>query len=131
MKRSSPSSSRKAKNQSKCQWFLIPFIILFSEFNRFELEAEHILYPAEKRCDVSKARNLESVYSQLSPYGHIAITDTPLLRTLCKSPAKPIINYIAEALAITDSRYYGIADTLCGPQQTFLFISQRESKVAF
>ena len=47
------------------------------------------------------------------------LTDTPLLRALCKSPAKPIINYIAEALAITDSRYYGIADTLCGPQQTF------------
>ena len=79
------------------------------------------------------------------PYGHLAITDTPLLRTLCKSPAKPIINYIAEALAITDSHYYGIADTLCGPQQTFLLLysrynghlgsiflsTQRESKVAF
>ena len=46
-----------------------------------------------------------AVYSQLSPYEHLAITDTPLLRTLCKSPAKPIINYIAVALAITDSRY--------------------------
>ena len=63
-----------------------------------------------------------AVYSQLSPYGHLAITDTPLLRTLCKSPAKPIINYIAVALAITDSRYYGIADTSCGPQHNIFIV---------
>ena len=42
-----------------------------------------------------------------------------------KSPAKPIINYIAEALAIADSHYYGIADTLCGPEQTFLLFYSR------
>ena len=53
-------------------------------------------------------------YSQLSPYGHLAITDTPLLRTLCKSPAKPIINYIAVALAITD--------TSCGPQHNIFIV---------
>ena len=81
-------------------------------------------------------------YSPLSPYGHLAITDTsllrtpryyghpaitdtPLLRTLGKSPVKPIINYIAAALAITDSRYYGIVDTSCGPQQTFLLFHSR------
>ena len=58
-------------------------------------------------------------------YGHLAITDTPLLRTLGKSQAKPITNYIAAALAITDSRYYGIADTSCGPQQTFLLFHSR------
>ena len=47
------------------------------------------------------------------------LTDTSLLRTLCKSPAKPIINYIAGALAITDSH------TSCGPQQTFLLFYSR------
>ena len=46
-------------------------------------------------------------------YGYLAATDTSLLRTLCKSTAKFIINYIAVALAITDSRYYGIAHTSC------------------
>ena len=84
-------------------------------------------------------------YTQLSPYGHLAITDTSLLGTLCKSLAKPVTNYIAVALATTDSRYYGIADTSCGPQQTFLLFysryngylgsiflrTQRESKVSF
>ena len=45
----------------------------------------------------------------------------PLLRKLCESLAKTIINRIATTLAITDSGYYGIADNLCGPQQTLLF----------
>ena len=60
------------------------------------------------------------MYSQLSPCGHPAITDTPLLRTVCKSPAETTMKCIEITFAITDSRYYGIADTSCGPQQTFL-----------
>ena len=32
----------------------------------------------------------ETTYSQLSPCGHLAITDTPLIRTAAKSPTKVI-----------------------------------------
>ena len=35
--------------------------------------------------------NPKTEYSQLSPCGHIAITDTPIIRTAVKSPAT--INY--------------------------------------
>ena len=41
-------------------------------------------------CSVSKCFALYK-YSQLSPCGHLAITDTPIIRTATKSPAK--INY--------------------------------------
>ena len=64
-------------------------------------------------------------YSQLSPCGHPAITDTPLLRTVCKSPAETTMKCIEITLAITDSRYYGIADTSCSPEQTFLLLYSR------
>ena len=43
-------------------------------------------------------------YSQLSPCGHLAITDTPIIQTAAKSPAK--IEYIR--LTETNSRYYGL-----------------------
>ena len=33
-------------------------------------------------------RHFVTHYSQLPPCGHLAITDTPLLRTAAKSPAK-------------------------------------------
>ena len=35
-----------------------------------------------------KAELINTSYSQLSPCGHLAITDTPLIRTAAKSPAK-------------------------------------------
>ena len=46
-----------------------------------------------------------SYYSQLSPCGHPAITDTPIIRTAAKSPAK--INY--RRLTEINSRYYGLS----------------------
>ena len=52
--------------------------------------------------------NLKHSYSQLSPCGHPAITDTPLLLTDSKSPAETTMKYIEITLAITDSCYYGI-----------------------
>ena len=44
-------------------------------------------------------------YSQLSPRGHPAITDTPIIRTAAKSPAKT--NY--RCLTEINSRYYGLS----------------------
>ena len=44
-------------------------------------------------------------YSQLSPCGHPAITDTPIIRTAAKSPAK--INN--RRLTEINSRYYGLS----------------------
>ena len=54
------------------------------------------------------------ICSQLSPCEH------PLLRTGAKSPAETTKKCMEITPAITDSRYYGIADTSCGPKQTFL-----------
>ena len=50
------------------------------------------------------------------------LADTPLLRTVCKFPAETTMKCIEITLTITDSRFYGIADTSCGPQQTFLLL---------
>ena len=44
-------------------------------------------------------------YSQLSPCGHPAITDTPIKRTAAKSPAKT--NY--RRLTEINSHYYGLS----------------------
>ena len=44
-------------------------------------------------------------YSQLSPCGHPAITDTPIIRTAAKSPAKT--NY--RCLTEINSRYYELS----------------------
>ena len=49
--------------------------------------------------------NMMFLYSQLSPCGHPAITDTPLLRTVCKIPAENTMKCIEITLALTDSRY--------------------------
>ena len=38
-----------------------------------------------------EAKEFEYIYSQLSPYGHLAIADTPIIRSAAKSRAK--INY--------------------------------------
>ena len=46
-----------------------------------------------------------NLYSQLSPCGHPAITDTPIKRTVAKSPAKT--NY--RRLTEINSRYYGLS----------------------
>ena len=47
----------------------------------------------------------KNAYSQLSPCGHLAITDTPIIWAAAKSPAK--INY--RRLTEINSRYYGIS----------------------
>ena len=44
-------------------------------------------------------------YSQLPPCGHLAITDTPLLQTAAKSPAKLSYRRLTEI----NSRYYGLS----------------------
>ena len=46
-----------------------------------------------------------STYSQLSPCGHPAITDTPIIRTAAKSPAKTSCRRLTEI----NSRYYGLS----------------------
>ena len=46
-------------------------------------------------------------YSQLSPWGHPAITDTPVIRTTAKSQAKIIIIY--KRLTEKNSRCYGLS----------------------
>ena len=58
----------------------------------------------------------------------------PLLRAVCKSPAETTMKCfeitlaILRTLAITDSRYYGIVDTTCGPQHTFLLFCSRYNR---
>ena len=47
----------------------------------------------------------KTLYSQLSPCGHLAITDTPIKRTAVKSQEKP--NY--RRLSEINSRYYGLS----------------------
>ena len=66
-------------------------------------------------------------YSQLSRCGHSVNTDTPLLRTDSKSLAETTMKCIEITLATTDSRYYGIADTSCGPKLTFVLLYSRYS----
>ena len=46
-----------------------------------------------------------STYSQLSPCGHLALTDNPIIRTAAKSPAET--NY--RRLTKINSRYYGLS----------------------
>ena len=53
-------------------------------------------------CPVS---GLLAQYSQLSPCGHPAITDTPIIRTAAKSPAKTSCRRLTEI----NSRYYGLS----------------------
>ena len=55
--------------------------------------------------DNRRSLNVFPGYSQLSPCGHPAITDTPIIRTAAKSPAK--INY--RRLTKINSRYYGLS----------------------
>ena len=47
-----------------------------------------------------------NLYSQLSPCGHPAITDTPIKRTVAKSPAK---KKITDVWLKKNSRYYGLS----------------------
>ena len=61
-----------------------------------------------------------SKYSQLSPCGHLAIMDTPLIPTAAKSPAKVADVWLKQTPTITDSRYYGLTDTLFSPEDTIL-----------
>ena len=48
---------------------------------------------------------LATQYSQLPPCEHPAITDTPIIRTAAKSPAKPNFRHLSEI----NSRYYGLS----------------------
>ena len=64
---------------------------------------------------VTKVPTLGPGYNQLSPCGHLAITDTPIIPTATKSPAK--INY--RRLTEINSRYYGLSlvrTLTCGPE---------------
>ena len=45
------------------------------------------------------------IYSQLSPCGHLAITDTSIIRTIAKSPAKIDYRHLTEI----NSCYYGLS----------------------
>ena len=57
----------------------------------------------------------ESIYSHLSPCGHLAITDTPIIRTAAKSPIKTDYRRLNEI----NSRYYGLSllrTLTCGPE---------------
>ena len=65
---------------------------------------------------------LETLYSQRSPCGHVAITDTPLIRTAAKSPAKITVIWLKQTPANTNTRYYGLTDTFLGPDGTSLLL---------
>ena len=49
----------------------------------------------------------EDIYSHLSPCGHLAITDSPIIRTAAKSPIKTDYRRLNEI----NSRYYGLSNT--------------------
>lgn len=56
--------------------------------------------------------------------GHPTITDTPILKTEAISPAettKKFIEAISGAIS-SDSSYYGITHTSCGPQTNILIV---------
>ena len=53
-----------------------------------------------------------------SPCGHLANTDTPLVRTAAESPAEITDRWLKQSPGITDSRYYGLTDTSVGPDST-------------
>ena len=53
-----------------------------------------------------------------SPCGHLANTDTPLVRTVAESPAEITDRWLKQSPGITDSRYYGLTDTSVGPDST-------------
>ena len=55
--------------------------------------------------EISRWCNFCGSYSQFSPCGHLAITDTPIKRTAAKSQEKP--NY--RRLTEINSRYYGLS----------------------
>ena len=72
-----------------------------------------------------KAESINTLYSQLSPCGHLAITDTPLIRTAAKSPAKVTDIWLKQTPDITDSRYYGLTDTSFRPTAQFYCFNSR------
>ena len=69
---------------------------------RFTRMANYFLRPHQ---NLARVTNGNSRYSQLSPCGHLAITDTPIIRTAAKSQAK--IKY--RRLTEINSRYYGLS----------------------
>ena len=75
------------------------------------------IYKGKKHDNVINANYRITVNSRL--------LDTPLLRTVAKSPAETTKKCMEITPAITDCRYYGIADTSCGPKQTFLLFYSR------
>ena len=84
----------------------------FYEFNRM-LMRKNVNNDVNKDSPISNTINW--VYSQLSPCPHLAITDTPIIRTGTRPPAK--INY--RRLTEINSRYYGLSllrTLTCGPE---------------
>lgn len=63
-----------------------------------------------------------TLYSQLLPCKHPTFVDTPILRSGAKSPAKTTKKCMEITPVITDSHYYEIADTSCGPNLTVFII---------
>ena len=71
---------------------------LYSTFNalfniqlRIQHSTIHFIFNSLSACTYSWSiiySTISTIYSQLPPCGHLAITDTPLLRTAAKSPAK-------------------------------------------
>ena len=57
-------------------------------------------------------------YSRLSPCGHLAITDTPSLRTEASLPARRLKKWLKLTPVITNSRYYGNAENFMPPSAT-------------
>ena len=57
-------------------------------------------------------------HSRLSPCGHLAITDTPSLRTRASLPARRLKKWLKLTTVITNSRYYGNAENFMPPSAT-------------
>ena len=69
--------------------------------------------------------SVPTVYSQLSPCEHPAITYTPVLGTEAKSPAETTKKCMETTPAIAEFRYYGIGDTSCRLKVIFLLFFSR------
>ena len=76
-------------------------------------------YFCDVNCAATELNISTTVTADVSRYwnsGTLQLRTLLPLMTLCQSPHKTVFDYIAIALGITDSRYYDVVDTLCGPQ---------------
>ena len=74
---------------------------------------------------LNKCTYRASSYSQLALSGHLAVTNTPLIRTAAESAAKITDIWLKQTPIITDSRYYGLTDTFLGLDSTILLFYSR------